>query len=96
MDISIILKCNQDGCDLQPLHDKEKQYLFQYIIIVARSITKLINILNIFVSISEEYSGQESKLSKFVRDWHTSVKVNEERLADITNIIDKDLPPRIQ
>ena len=59
-------------------------YIFQDTIIVARSITQLIKILNIFTSIAEEYSGQVSKLSKFVRDWHTFVKVNEERLADIT------------
>ena len=96
MDISILLQRNQYDCDLQTLSDKEKQVLFQYTIIVARSINQLIKILKISASIAEEYSEQESKLSKFVRDWHTFVKVNEERLVDITNSIDKDLPPLIK
>ena len=29
-------------------------------------------------------------------DWHTFVKVNEEHISDITNIIYEYLPPRIQ
>ena len=53
-------KPNQDECDLQTLSEKEKEALFQYTIIVARYTTKLIKILNIFTSIAEEYSGQES------------------------------------
>ena len=52
--------------------------------------------MNISASITEEYSGKKSKISKFVRDWHTFLKDNEERLADITNSIDKYLPPHIQ
>ena len=32
----------------------------------------------------------------FVRNWNTFVKVNEECLANITNSIDKYLPPLIQ
>ena len=66
IEISILLQRNQDYCDLQPLYDKEKEALFQYTIIVTISITQIIKILNIFASIAEEYSGKESKLSKFV------------------------------
>ena len=58
MDISALIQNNQYYCDLKTLSDKEKETLFQYTIIVARFITQLINILNIFASIAEEYSGQ--------------------------------------
>ena len=96
MEISILVQRNQADYDLQTLSDKEKEVLFQDTIIVARYITQLINILNIFAYISEEYSGQVYKLYKFVRGCHSFVKANEERLSGITNNIKKDLPPHIQ
>ena len=54
MDTSILLKRNQYDCDIQPLSDTVKEALFQDTIIVARSITQLIKILNILASIAEE------------------------------------------